>query len=545
MTTGASGHAQYGDVVRIGVAMSGGGHRATVWGAGTLLAVSDAGLARDVTSVSSVSGGSITNGVVAHDLDLTSSTPADVETSLRRLMRQITGVGLFWFGAPTDGWLVRFLAAAVLAAGSVLGLLVACLLAGREVSPWWFLLLGLLGLVAGLALQGRLSAMGMPANLRRLVVVLLALIGVPVAVLTAITTWAHGWWLVIAVIVATVLAMLAVLAFLWVFSGRGEVVARGLEQAHFNGRDRPALLRDVDRPSVHHVFCATDLQSGDSLYLTPRMVSGYRVGFGTPGDLPLAVAVQCSACLPGAFPPRTLYNKANTAFNLSRTYDTDRPGFPDQPIERLVVNDGGVYDNMADQWEQGYRERAERNGSPLDADGRAELLIIVNAGKSAGWSPWKGGRMMSDLPGLTRTIDTLYDVSTSHRRKRFVSTADAAGSGTGGRGTLVHITTSPLAVVGRFAHHGDDDQKARAEVARAALLTLADEAGWARIADANGGVKTTLGRLSVDDASRLLWHSYVLTWISVWIVHGLGAPPDPARLTRDRFVTLCQPALVP
>ena len=523
--------------------MSGGGHRATVWGAGTLLAVSDAGLARDVTSVSSVSGGSITNGVLAHDVDLTSSTPADVETALGRMMRQITGVGLFWFGAPTDGWLVRFLAAAVLAVGSVLGLLVAYLLAGREVAPWWFLLAGVLGLVVGLAVQGKLAAMGMPANLRRLVILLLALIGIPIAVLTAITTWAHGWGLAIAVVVVTVLAKLAVLLFLWVFSGRGEIVARGLATAHFSGRGTPALLRDVDRPTVHHVFCTTDLQSGDAMYLTPRMVAGYRIGFGTPGDLPLAVAVQCSACLPGAFPPRTLHNKGNAAFHLSRTYDTDRPGFPDQPIERLVVNDGGVYDNMADQWEQGYRERASRSGSPLDENERAELLIIVNAGKSAGWSPWKGGRMLSDLPGLTRTIDILYDVSTSHRRKRFVATADATGSGAGGRGTLVHITTSPLAVVGRFAAHGDDEQRARAEVARAALLELADEAGWARIADANGGVKTTLGRVTVDDASRLFWHSYVLTWISVWVVHGIGAPPDPARFHRDRFETLCQPAV--
>ena len=51
-----------------------------------------------------------------------------------------------------------------------------------------------------------------------------ALIGIPIAVLTAITTWAHGWGLVIAVVVATVLATLAVLLFLWVFSGRGEAV---------------------------------------------------------------------------------------------------------------------------------------------------------------------------------------------------------------------------------------------------------------------------------------------------------------------------------
>ena len=65
----------------------------------------------------------------------------------------MTGEGLFWFGAPTDGWLQSFLAAAVLAAGSVVGLVAAFLLAGREVSPLWLLLLGVLGLVVGLVLQ--------------------------------------------------------------------------------------------------------------------------------------------------------------------------------------------------------------------------------------------------------------------------------------------------------------------------------------------------------------------------------------------------------
>ena len=62
-------------------------------------------------------------------------------------------------------------------------------------------------------------------------------------------------------------------------------------------------LAASDRP-VHHVFCTTDLQSGDPVFITPRLVSGYRLGFGTPGELPLSTAVQCSANLPGAFPPR-------------------------------------------------------------------------------------------------------------------------------------------------------------------------------------------------------------------------------------------------
>lgn len=298
--------------------MSGGGHRATAWGAGTILALSDAGLGPDISSVSSVSGGSITNGVVAHDVDLGVDPPDAVEASLGRLLRHLTGEGLFWFGPPTDGWLRGFLAAAVLAVGSFIGLLAAFLLAGREVAPWWLLLLGVFGVALGLVVQKKLGASGMPTSLRRWLVLMLALIGVPAAVLTAVTTWAHGWWLAVAAAAAAVLAGLAVWGFLRLFGGRGDVVARGLAAVHFSKQGTEAVLRDVDHASVHHVFCATDLQSGDAVYFTPRVVAGYRIGFGTPGDLPLAVAVQCSACLPGAFPPRVLDNSGNHRFNLQR-----------------------------------------------------------------------------------------------------------------------------------------------------------------------------------------------------------------------------------
>jgi hypothetical protein len=200
-----------------------------------------------------------------------------------------------------------------------------------------------------------------------------------------------------------------------------------------------------------------------------------------------------------------------------------------------------VYDNMADQWEQGYRDRAARTGAPLDPDGAADLLVVVNAGKSAGWSPWKAGRLLSDLPGLTRTIDVLYDVSTSNRRKRLVSTVDPSQVGHGGLGSLVHITTSPLAVIEHFAAQGDDGQRQRAAATRDIVGAVADRGEWYRIGDANGGVKTTLGRLPLEDVARLVWHSYVLTWTTVWVIHGVGSPPDPSRLSLDRFRQLCRP----
>ena len=54
----------------VGVAISGGGHRAGLFGLGVLLYLADAGKNRDVACVSSVSGGSLTNGYVAPNGEL-------------------------------------------------------------------------------------------------------------------------------------------------------------------------------------------------------------------------------------------------------------------------------------------------------------------------------------------------------------------------------------------------------------------------------------------------------------------------------------------
>ncbi|MDH4346170.1 MAG: hypothetical protein OEW31_07540, partial [Thermoleophilia bacterium] len=57
---------------RCAVALSGGGHRAALFGLGVLLYLADAGKSREVTSVASVSGGSLTNGYVAQSVDYAS-----------------------------------------------------------------------------------------------------------------------------------------------------------------------------------------------------------------------------------------------------------------------------------------------------------------------------------------------------------------------------------------------------------------------------------------------------------------------------------------
>lgn len=75
--------------MRMGVALSGGGHRAALFGLGALLYLVDANRNRDVTSIVSVSGGSITNGFVAQSVDYSSVGPGEFRSAIRPLARRL------------------------------------------------------------------------------------------------------------------------------------------------------------------------------------------------------------------------------------------------------------------------------------------------------------------------------------------------------------------------------------------------------------------------------------------------------------------------
>ena len=59
-------------------------------------------------------------------------------------------------------------------------------------------------------------------------------------------------------------------------------------------------------------------------------------------------------------------------------------GDPPVPVRKLVLTDGGVYDNMADEWEYGYPERAV-GSAMLSPAAAANFLVVGNAGKDIGW----------------------------------------------------------------------------------------------------------------------------------------------------------------
>ena len=137
----------------------------------------------DVGVIASVSGGSITNGVVAHEMDYGQSSPSDVRAGLRPLLRHIAYTGLFFWGPSTNLYVVTVLA--------ILGL-------------------GVLGFVTGLVMAF-ITGIGM----------------VPGVVLA-------GSLIVLAAGVA-------------VFAQRSKVVDRALARTHFSREGRPTGLARVGR----------------------------------------------------------------------------------------------------------------------------------------------------------------------------------------------------------------------------------------------------------------------------------------------------------
>ena len=93
-------------MARTAVALSGGGHRAALFGLGVLLYLVDAGKARDVVTISSVSGGSLTNGFVALHTDYQEATPAEFRMQVRSLIERIALSGTVWSSKCTWSYLV-------------------------------------------------------------------------------------------------------------------------------------------------------------------------------------------------------------------------------------------------------------------------------------------------------------------------------------------------------------------------------------------------------------------------------------------------------
>ena len=163
-------------------------------------------------------------------------------------------------------------------------------------------------------------------------------------------------------------------------------------------------------PNTDHVICSCDLQTAESVFFSGRFVYSYRLGWGVPGDLPLARAVQASACLPGAFAPVVL-PIGRHHFSLA--------GAGDDPLTRMLLTDGGVYDNMGTEWPLRLDARVREGGAPEPPPHTVDEVVVVNASAGLGVSRRASVTkpILGEITSLLAVKDVLYDQTTSVRRR--------------------------------------------------------------------------------------------------------------------------------
>ena len=417
----------------IAVAVSGGGHRATLFAVGSLLYLVDAGKGPELAAVSSVSGGSLANAHLALTCDLTTAEPDQVWREAKAITSQVAGKGTIW------------------------------------AAPLTYAFLGSLGLILAAALW------------------ISFLVPAPVVVIT---------WVV-------ALALVGLLA-----QQRSWIAARSFDRALYHGK----TLEDM-HASVDHVICSADLQTAEAMYFSARFVHSFRLGWGKPGRLLVARAVQASAALPGAFSVASL--------------PVARHGFVEPlPFTHMKLSDGGVYDNMATEWPVRLARRITEGTPPDPPLHVADELIVVNSSAAQGVVQRRSVRtpVLGEITTLLAVKDVLYDQTTAVRRRlldlRFRAVRAGFTPPDGDlAGTMVQIDRSPFDIPERFK--GDDEIAKRASKALEQLEALGGpnaKQDWERVAKANRDVKTTLSKIDTDRAIALVRHAYVLTMVNAFVL---------------------------
>jgi predicted acylesterase/phospholipase RssA len=463
----------------VGIAISGGGYRATAWGLGAVAGVVRA-LELDkehsermsVVSVASVSGGSIANAALAIQFPngFEGLTLDAYLKKIKSAVRHVAFDGLIRYASVTNTFVtVTFsvLVFALAATSSVVGSVVAVhrswpsshkfVIFDHSVTMNAHLFWALVAGVSVFALfEIVFSIFVRKVHPAERFFLALALLGVGCgygtgAALVADHARGQVWRVLGIAVFALILWTVAVRLLSW----RGTKVERALDKKILKP-DATKKLKDIKSP-VHHVFCATELQSGNHFFMSAKMLYGYDLGWRSdPGSWSIARAVQGSAALPGGFPPQRTTFASRTPTPAVESPDTDR--------DRVVLVDGGVYDNMATEWEIGFPNRLDHLGTHLTSAQKkgADFLIVANAGKSLEWKRiWPSLRVKREISGITRDQSIQYDQTTASRRRSLVAMFRAAEKGALGlpRGVVVQPSKSPLQVANDVAENETEPEK--------------------------------------------------------------------------------------
>ena len=330
----------------LGVAISGGGHRATIFSLGSLLYLCDTGLNKSVKSVSSVSGGSITNAILSilpHHFDGKSFAeldPDDFETAATRIAKVISGSPAWW--CVSISWLATSI---LLSLGMTYSYFAG-------VGPWQIHLLLMLSISSVSAVIGPKSGgtfFGQPFTWVWMSITFYALFLGAVLLGIGCYRWAcdiQTQSVLFPIVVGPILLALSFLSL----GQRSHVSAFAMQKyiEHLFTRNRKSFTLTDTAEFPSHVFCSTDLQTGRHVYLSRDWICSDAIGIGHPKTISLGTVVQASANLPIAFPPLTIPEKS-LWFSLPNAHR----------YRGLVLVDGGVRDNTGANWFLESRNRKQ------------------------------------------------------------------------------------------------------------------------------------------------------------------------------------------
>jgi hypothetical protein len=111
------------------------------------------------------------------------------------------------------------------------------------------------------------------------------------------------------------------------------------------GSEARATLEDMNS-AVRHVFCATEMHTGQHAYFSHDVVYARGFGLGRPARLRVSTAVQASANFPGGFPIRPLRTSRFDFFITDRFEDVTSHGLgwgrgilqPDEDVAWAVAH---------------------------------------------------------------------------------------------------------------------------------------------------------------------------------------------------------------
>ena len=201
--------------------------------------------------------------------------------------------------------------------------------------------------------------------------------------------------------------------------------------------------------------------------------------------------------------------------------------------------DGGVYDNMGDQWARGFRDRVGRWEDFGKGRLAPEQLIVVNASARIAWNPFREVLvpLFGELAAIKRVLDVLYINTTNVRRQNIVASYDPDEPVLASviPSVLVQIAQSPYAVAGYYARR----TTSVAQRAQAVLKMLGDtpenKKDWAKIASDNSVVVTSLSKFKPEVTARLMYQGYVVAMCNLHVLFGEKFPLSPQELAFDRF----------